>query len=261
MAGILDGKVALITGAGSGIGQATSRIFAREGAKVCVADVNAKGAEETARSLGGIAVAMDVTKEDQVDAGVAALLDRLMRGSEQKFFPTADESRVEGVFGEGQVDDRLRGLDDGAPLLMLDEVVVEHGELAPVNLQRISVSRKGKHQPLGTGALDVPRLNTRRESAKVQRLPTGSPLDRRTRDLNVGDGPFLLRFAPQRKGDRASTEHLILPFSSEDVLELDVTQTCLRFGDEIVDRHIAVTAAVDHNLPGSLIGVLRFGNR
>jgi NAD(P)-dependent dehydrogenase (short-subunit alcohol dehydrogenase family) len=43
MAGILDGKVALITGAGSGIGQATSRIFAREGAKLVLADVVEEG--------------------------------------------------------------------------------------------------------------------------------------------------------------------------------------------------------------------------
>src|SRR6202012_5594010 len=43
----------------------------------------------------------------------------LVRGAQQKFLPTADESRVEGVFSEGQVDDRLRGLDDFAPLLVL----------------------------------------------------------------------------------------------------------------------------------------------
>jgi NAD(P)-dependent dehydrogenase (short-subunit alcohol dehydrogenase family) len=39
MAGILDGKVAVITGAGSGIGRAMSKIFAREGARLVLADV------------------------------------------------------------------------------------------------------------------------------------------------------------------------------------------------------------------------------
>src|ERR1700724_101467 len=47
MAGILDGKVALITGAGSGIGRATSRIFAREGARLVLADVAEEGGQET----------------------------------------------------------------------------------------------------------------------------------------------------------------------------------------------------------------------
>jgi len=76
----------------------------------------------------------------------------------------------------------------------------------------------------------------------------------------VGDRPLLLGLAPQCKGDRASAEDLILPFSGEDVLKLDVTQTCLPFGDEIVDRLIPVTAALDDDLPGGLIGVLRLGN-
>ena len=51
MAGILNGKVALITGAGSGIGRATSKIFAREGAKLILADVVEEGGQETLRML------------------------------------------------------------------------------------------------------------------------------------------------------------------------------------------------------------------
>jgi hypothetical protein len=76
----------------------------------------------------------------------------------------------------------------------------------------------------------------------------------------VGDRPRLLRFAPQRKGDRASAEHLILPFSSEDVLELDVTEKYLCFGNETADRLMTVTAALDDDLVGSLLGLLRLGN-
>ena len=67
----LGGKVALVTGAASGLGLAIAQTFAREGAKVCVADVNAKAAEAAARELGGIAVIMDVSREDQVETGVA----------------------------------------------------------------------------------------------------------------------------------------------------------------------------------------------
>src|SRR6202521_4864277 len=51
MAGILDGKVALITGAGSGIGQATSLIFAREGAKLVLADVVEEGGNRTLKMV------------------------------------------------------------------------------------------------------------------------------------------------------------------------------------------------------------------
>ena len=47
MSGILEGKVGLITGAGSGIGRATSLIFADEGAKVVVSDVHEAGGNKT----------------------------------------------------------------------------------------------------------------------------------------------------------------------------------------------------------------------
>src|SRR5260370_33338108 len=76
MAGILDGKVALITGAGSGIGQATSRIFAREGAKLGLADVVEEGGNQTlkmAQDLGATAsfVKCDVSKWSEADAAAA----------------------------------------------------------------------------------------------------------------------------------------------------------------------------------------------
>lgn len=47
MAGLVTGKVAVVTGAGSGIGRATALVFAREGAKVVVSDVAVAGGEET----------------------------------------------------------------------------------------------------------------------------------------------------------------------------------------------------------------------
>jgi NAD(P)-dependent dehydrogenase (short-subunit alcohol dehydrogenase family) len=63
----LEGKVAIITGAGSGIGEATARLMAREGASVVVADINGSEAERVVDQLGsGLAVEVDVSDEPSV---------------------------------------------------------------------------------------------------------------------------------------------------------------------------------------------------
>ena len=62
----LDGKNVVVTGAGSGIGAALARRFAAEGAKVTVADLNDQAAEAVAREIDGLAVTVDVSKEDQI---------------------------------------------------------------------------------------------------------------------------------------------------------------------------------------------------
>src|SRR5437588_3608369 len=63
----LEGKIALVTGGGSGIGRAISRRFAEEGATVAVNDINAETAEKTVAELGsGIAVPADVSDVSQV---------------------------------------------------------------------------------------------------------------------------------------------------------------------------------------------------
>ena len=72
MAADFEGKVALVTGAGAGIGRATAKAFAASRAKVVVSDVNAEGGEETVSSIlnqGGEAtfVHCDVSRTDQVE--------------------------------------------------------------------------------------------------------------------------------------------------------------------------------------------------
>ena len=72
----LKDKVAVITGAASGIGKEIARTYAREGAKLVIADLNEKGAAAAAEELGGserraIGVAMDVTSEQQVEDGMS----------------------------------------------------------------------------------------------------------------------------------------------------------------------------------------------
>ena len=64
----LEGRVAVITGAGSGIGYATAKRFADEGAKVVVVDMNPETGNAVAKEVGGIFVSADVTNEEQVQA-------------------------------------------------------------------------------------------------------------------------------------------------------------------------------------------------
>ena len=70
----LDGKVALITGAASGIGHAIAKRYLEAGGRVVIADLNMEAASKAASDLAGsktaIGVAMDVSNEDQVNAGV-----------------------------------------------------------------------------------------------------------------------------------------------------------------------------------------------
>lgn len=71
----LEGKVAVITGAGTGIGRATAKLFAGEGAKVVVAELNAEAGEQTAQLIvqaGGEAIAIrtDVTDPDSIQATI-----------------------------------------------------------------------------------------------------------------------------------------------------------------------------------------------
>ncbi|HYB50948.1 MAG TPA: 3-hydroxybutyrate dehydrogenase [Burkholderiaceae bacterium] len=74
----LKGKVAIVTGAASGIGKQIALTFAREGAKVAIADLNKEAADAVATEIRGrdgqaMGVAMDVCNEDAVNTGVAAV--------------------------------------------------------------------------------------------------------------------------------------------------------------------------------------------
>ena len=77
--GRLADKVAVITGAASGIGKEIALAFAREGAKVVIADLDQRAAQETASEIDplvqrALGVAMDVSNEEQVEAGMARVI-------------------------------------------------------------------------------------------------------------------------------------------------------------------------------------------
>jgi 3-hydroxybutyrate dehydrogenase len=77
----LKDKVALVTGAASGIGKEIATVYAREGAKVVIADLNIEGAEAVAKALDptgerAMGVAMNVVDEAAVEAGVAKAIEK-----------------------------------------------------------------------------------------------------------------------------------------------------------------------------------------
>jgi 3-hydroxybutyrate dehydrogenase len=78
----MQDKVAVVTGAASGIGKEIAKTYFDHGAKVAIADLNLEAAQAVAREFDPsgervLAVAMDVTNEEQVDAGIAQVADRL----------------------------------------------------------------------------------------------------------------------------------------------------------------------------------------
>ena len=96
---MFEGKVALVTGAGGGIGRTTALAFAREGARVVVSDIEGAGADETARLVEAagaeaLHVACDVTRPDQVEGLVAAVVDAFGR-----LDCAHNNAGVEGAYG------------------------------------------------------------------------------------------------------------------------------------------------------------------
>lgn len=97
----LEGKVALITGAATGIGRASALLFAKEGAKVAIADINEKDALETVRSIqnaGGDAIFINTNlmKVSDIENMVKTTVDRF--GKLDIFFHNA------GVAGPGRIE-------------------------------------------------------------------------------------------------------------------------------------------------------------
>jgi NAD(P)-dependent dehydrogenase (short-subunit alcohol dehydrogenase family) len=128
--GELEGKVAVITGAGSGMGRATSRVFVREGARVLGADISGRE-EETAAELGDAfrPFNVDVSRESEVEAMFAAALEI--------------EGRIDAVLN-------VAGIGSGGPLA--DFTVAEYERIFSVNLLGVMLGTKhGIRSMLPTG--------------------------------------------------------------------------------------------------------------
>jgi len=70
----LNGRVALVTGGGSGMGRGTARRLVAEGMQVCVVDINGDAAKEVAGEIGALAFTADVSDSAQIDAAFAACI-------------------------------------------------------------------------------------------------------------------------------------------------------------------------------------------
>lgn len=154
----LDGKVALVTGAGGGIGRAAAEAFARSGASVMVSDVNEAGCAETValiEAMGGKAafVRCDVSKADEVKAMIAATVEKL--GGLDCAFNNAGINRIT----DDQYDDAIWERDiainlSGVMRCMREEaaVMLERGGGAIVNTASINGLVGNGGQPAYTAA-------------------------------------------------------------------------------------------------------------
>ena len=155
MAGQLAGKATLVTGGGSGIGKASALAFAREGARVVVADVNAAGGEETVRLIqdtGGEAafVRADVSQAGPVEAMVQHAVS--VYGRLDCAFNNAGVSGGRGLIHEYSEDDwdRVTGINlKGVWLCMKYEIIqmLTQGSGAIVNAASVMGLVGGSRSP------------------------------------------------------------------------------------------------------------------
>ena len=152
--GLLDGRVAIVTGASKGIGRVMSRLFAREGAKVvCAARTDALLAETVAliRAAGGDAVA--IAADAATEAGAKAIVDAATRA-----YGRARHAREQ----------RRRRRPDQTGSGLLDRRVVLHGQLVPDERLSLFAVRRARD--------DRRRTRRHRQHRVDGRSPRASPI-------------------------------------------------------------------------------------
>ncbi|WP_395699834.1 SDR family NAD(P)-dependent oxidoreductase [Aquabacterium sp.] len=132
----IRGQSALVTGGGSGLGEAVARELARQGAKVAVLDVNAEGAQRVAAEIGGIACRCDITQTEQVVAALDAAT--AAHGVPRIVMNIAGIGTAKRVIGK-----------DGSPAPLEDfERVVRINLIGTYNVIRLAAARIATLPPL-----------------------------------------------------------------------------------------------------------------
>lgn len=139
----IQGQAALVTGGGSGLGEATARELARLGARVAVLDVNLTNAQRVAADIGGIALSCDITNPDSVQAAIDA--------AAAAHGPARILMQIAGIGTAKRVVAR-----DGSPAPLEDFArVVNVNLIGTYNVARLFAATCAKLDPLEDGARGV----------------------------------------------------------------------------------------------------------
>lgn len=139
----IQGQAAIVTGGGSGLGEAVARELARQGAKVAVLDINEAGAQRVAAEIGGLACKCDIADE----ASVTAALD----AAQAAHGVARIVMNIAGIGTAKRVIQR-----DGSPAPLADfERVVRVNLVGTYNVTRLAAARIAQAEPLDDGERGV----------------------------------------------------------------------------------------------------------